>query len=151
MLTAFPFSNAVVEVTLSGQRLWDTLAGIISRVNVDNGRPVTSFLQVSRGVKIEYSPAAGNSTAELVAVTIGAAPLDRAAEYKIATVDFIAGGGDNFFSPPFEDVVVLDTVDEVLQRYIAAKSPVNIALDGRLSAVSRCRARKLKARMTGSA
>ncbi|KAK4120190.1 Metallo-dependent phosphatase [Parathielavia appendiculata] len=145
VLTAFPFSNAVVEVTMSGDRLWRTLEGIISRVNVDNGRPVTSFLQVSRGVHIEYAPSAANSTSNvLVSVTIGDKPLDRAAEYKIVTVDFIAGGGDNFFSPPFEDLVVLDTMDQVLINHIGATSPVDIALDGRLKAVSRCKAAKAR-------
>jgi 5'-nucleotidase len=141
VLTAFPFSNAVVEVTLTGERLWATLEGIMSRVNVDNGKAVTSFLQVSRGVRIEYAPVAANSSSSvLVSVTIGDKPLDKAAEYKIVTVDFIAGGGDNFFSPPFENLVVLDTMDQVLINYIGATSPVDIALDGRLKAVSRCKA-----------
>ncbi|KXX81399.1 5'-nucleotidase [Madurella mycetomatis] len=150
VLTAFPFSNSVVEVSLSGERLWATLEGVISRVNVDNGEPVTSFLQVSRGVKIEYAASAGNSSNTLVAVTIGQAPLDRTAEYKIVTVDFLAGGGDNFFSPPFEDVVILDTMDEVLVNHIGAVSPVDIALDGRISTVSRCRGlKKVKARRVG--
>jgi len=152
VLTAFPFSNAVVEVTMSGERLWNTLVGAISRVNVDNGKAVTSFIQVSRGVRIEYAPTAANSTSNvLVSVTIGDKPLDKAAEYKIVTVDFIAGGGDNIFSTPYEDLVILDTMDEVLMRHIGATSPVNIALDGRLKLVSRCKgakaARSAKARM----
>ncbi|KAK4149357.1 Metallo-dependent phosphatase-like protein [Chaetomidium leptoderma] len=143
VLTAFPFSNAVVDVTLSGERLWAALEGIISRVNVDNGKPVTSFLQVSRGVRIEYGPVAINSSSNvLVSVTIGDKPLDKAAEYTVVTVDFVAGGGDNMFSTPFENLVVLDTMDEVLVRHIEATSPVDIALDGRLTAVSRCKAGK---------
>ncbi|KAK4096012.1 Metallo-dependent phosphatase [Parathielavia hyrcaniae] len=145
VLTAFPFGNAVVEVTMSGDRLWDTLEGIIARVNVDNGRPVTSNLQVSRGVRIEYAPSAANSTSNvLVSVTIGDQPLDRAAEYKLVTIDFLAGGGDNFFSPPFTDMVVLDTMDQVLINHIIATSPVDIALDGRLKAVSRCKLAKAR-------
>lgn len=143
VLTAFPFSNAVVDVTMSGERLWGVLEGIISGVNVDNGKAVTSFLQVSRGVRIEYGPDASNSANKvLVSVTIGDKPLDKAAEYTIVTVDFIAGGGDNMFGTPFEDVVVLDTMDEVLLRHIGATSPVDIALDGRLTAVSGCKAGK---------
>lgn len=140
VLTAFPFGNALVDVTISGERLWSALEGIIAKVNVDNGKAVTSFLQVSRGVRIEYGPAAANSTGNvLVSVTIGDKPLDKAAEYKIVTLDFIAGGGDNFFSTPFENLVLLDTLDEVVVRHIGATSPVNIALDGRLKAVSRCK------------
>ncbi|KAK3296570.1 Metallo-dependent phosphatase-like protein [Chaetomium fimeti] len=143
VLTAFPFSNAVVEVTLSGEKLWTVLEGIISRVNVDNGKAVTSFLQVSRGIRIEYAPVSKNSTSNvLVSVTIGDKPLDKTVEYKIVTVDFIAGGGDNMFSTPFENLVILDTMADVLVRHIEATSPVDIALDGRLTAVSRCKAAK---------
>lgn len=151
MLTAFPFANSVVEVTLTGQHLWDTLEGVITGVNVENGKPVTSFIQVSRGVRIEYTHGAGNgtstcrstnSTSSLVSVTVGDEPLDRAAEYKIVTVDFIAGGGDNIFAKPFENLAVLDTVEDVLIDHIGAESPIDISLDGRLKEVSREQAGK---------
>ena len=141
VLTAFPFGNALVDVTATGERLWATFEGIIAGVNVNNGKAVTSFLQVSRGLRIEYGPAAANSTANvLVSVTIGGKPLDKAAEYKFVTLDFVAGGGDNFFSTPFENLVLLDTLDEVVVRHVGATSPVDIALDGRLKLVSRCKA-----------
>lgn len=143
VLTAFPFSNAVVEVTLSGAKLWTVLEGIIARVNVDNGKAVTSYLQVSRGIRIEYGPASKNSTSNvLVSVTIGDKPLDKTVEYKVVTVDFVAGGGDNMFSTPFENLVILDTMDEVLVRHIESTSPIDIALDGRLTEVSRCKVGK---------
>ncbi|KAL2021739.1 hypothetical protein VTK56DRAFT_6682 [Thermocarpiscus australiensis] len=140
-----PLATPSSDVTMSGQKLWDTLEGIITKANLDNGRAVTSFLQVSRGVRIEYATpapapapaAAGNSSAQLVSIRIGDAPLDRAAQYRLVTVAFLAGGGDNFFSPPFENIVVLDTQDEVLVRHIGAESPVDIALDGRISTVGR--------------
>ncbi|KAK4234004.1 Metallo-dependent phosphatase-like protein [Achaetomium macrosporum] len=151
VLTAFPFGNAIVEITVSGELLWKTLEGIIARVNVDNGRAVTSFLQVSRGIVIEYGPGGGgatNSTSDvLVAVTIGDKPLDRAAQYKMVTLDFVANGGDNFFSTPFENLVLLDTLDEVVVAHVGATSPVDIALDGRLKVVSRCKAAARRANM----
>lgn len=147
VLTAFPFGNAVVEISISGERLWSTLEGIISKVNSANGKPVTSFLQVSRGVVIQYNPA-GAVGDKLVDVTIGGKTLDRSAEYRIATVDFIAGGGDNFFDPPFGNLIALDTLDSVLVDYVGAQSPVDIKLDGRIKTISKCRqkflARKAK-------
>ncbi|KAK0727584.1 Metallo-dependent phosphatase-like protein [Lasiosphaeria miniovina] len=135
VLTAFPFGNAVVEVTMAGEFLWTALEGIVSRVSQVNGRAVTSFLQVSRGIRISFSPTAAAGS-RLKAVSIGGAPLDRQAEYRVVTIDFVANGGDNFFDPPRKDFVILDTLDEVLVNYIKAKSPVNIALDGRIKAVS---------------
>jgi len=133
VLTAFPFGNSIVEITLSGDDLWNVLEGIFTGVNQFNGGEVTSFLQVSRGIKISYNPDNGNGT-KLVNVTIGDAPLDRAAEYQIVTLDFLAGGGDNFFVP-ITDFATLDTQDEVLTQYIQAQSPVDISVDGRIAIV----------------
>ncbi|KAK3356413.1 Metallo-dependent phosphatase-like protein [Lasiosphaeria hispida] len=143
VLTAFPFGNAIVEIPLSGQVIWATLEGIIAGVNKNNSKPVTSFLQVSRGIKIEYGSNAANET-KLVTVMIGDSPLELDAEYKVVTIDFLAGGGDNFFSPPLTKFVTLDTLDEVLIEYIRVKSPVDIALDGRIKTVS-TRRRKRRA------
>lgn len=138
VLTSFPFGNAIVEISMSGERLWSTLEGIMSKVNQVNGRPVTSLLQVSRGIVIEYNPDA-TATTKLVAVTIGGKPLDKTAEYRIVTLDFLAGGGDNFFDPPFINPIVLDTQDQVLVDYIGYKTPVDIKLEGRIKPISRCR------------
>lgn len=134
VLTSFPFGNSIVEIKLAGDALWDVLEGIVSKVNVQNGRPVTSFLQVSQGIKIEYNPNNSNGT-KLVAVTIGDSPLDTSKEYEFVTLDFLATGGDNFF-PPTKDFAILDTQDEVLTQYILAQTPVDIALDGRISIVN---------------
>jgi 5'-nucleotidase len=156
VLTAFPFGNAIVEITMSGEQLWKTLEGIIAKVNVDNGKPVTSFLQVSRGIVIEYGPGAAagansSSSDVLVAVTIGGKPLDKAAQYKVVTLDFVANGGDNFFSVKFDNLVVLDTLDEVVTAHVAATSPVDVALDGRLNVVSRCKVAARRAKMRRAA
>lgn len=134
VLTSFPFGNAVVQISIDGDTLWNVIEGIVSRVSQTNGGPVTSFLQVSQGVRIEYNPNNANGT-KLVDVTIGDAALERNATYDIVTLDFLAGGGDNFFEP-FDEVITLDTQDEVLTRYIQTQSPVDIALDGRISTVN---------------
>jgi 2',3'-cyclic-nucleotide 2'-phosphodiesterase (5'-nucleotidase family) len=137
VLTSFPFGNAIVQISLKGDKLWEALEGIVTGVNIANGREVTSFLQVSSGIKIEYNPANGNNT-KLVAVTIGGKPLENSTTYQVVTLDFIAGGGDNFFTPT-TDFVSLDTQDQVLTQYVQAQSPVNIKLDGRIEKVDRQR------------
>lgn len=131
VLTSFPFGNAVTDLTITGQRLWDTFEGIVSKTNLDNGEEVTSFVQVSRNVIIEYNPNAANGS-HLVSLTIKDAPVDLEDEYHVVTVDFVASGGDNFFSPIFENFIVLDTLDEILTDYIGSQSPVDIALEGRI-------------------
>src|SRR5512140_3259867 len=70
VLTAFPFGNAVVDIVVSGDRLWSALEGIVSGANQVNGRPVPSFLQVSSGIVVRYNPSAAAGS-KLVSVDIG--------------------------------------------------------------------------------
>lgn len=135
VLTSFPFGNSLVEITINGSYLWTVLEGIVTGVNQVNGEEVTSFFQVSQGIRVEYNPE-NNNGSKLVSVTIGNSSLDNATNYQVVTLDFIAGGGDNFFSEIFENVVTLDTQDEVLVQYVQAMSPVNIELDGRIAVVN---------------
>lgn len=133
VLTSFPFGNAIVELTLSGQQVWEVLEGIVSDVNQANGRAVTSFLQVSSGLRIVYEPTGvvGN---RLVNVTVAGAPLDLAGSYQVATLDYLAGGGDNFFVAS-TDYITLDLQADVLLAYLASENPVDTVLDGRISTV----------------
>ncbi|KAF2271336.1 Metallo-dependent phosphatase [Westerdykella ornata] len=133
VLTSFPFGNAIVELKLKGEELWKVLEGIVTGVNVNNGKQVTSFLQVSKGIKIQYNPDNANNT-KLVSVKINNKELDNNTEYTIVTLDFLAGGGDNFFTPT-TDFISLDTQDEVLVQYIKKTSPVDIKLEGRIEKV----------------
>ncbi len=133
VVTSFPFSNAVVEVEFSGARLWALFEGIVSGVNQYNGDAVTSFVQVSAGVKISYNPA--NAVGErLVRLEIAGEAVDLDAVYTVVTIDFLVGGGDNFITP-LDDFVILDTLDEVLVAYIKEKSPIDFELDGRIAVV----------------
>jgi 2',3'-cyclic-nucleotide 2'-phosphodiesterase (5'-nucleotidase family) len=135
VLTAFPFGNAIVEISMTGDELWKSLEGAFTKVNQYNGKIVTSSIQVSKGIKITWNPNNANGT-KITSIQIGAttlAPIDRTKKYNIVTLDFLAGGGDNIFQVK-TDFAVLDTQDEVLTRYIISQSPVNIALDGRITA-----------------
>ncbi|KAF2825405.1 Metallo-dependent phosphatase [Ophiobolus disseminans] len=137
VLTSFPFGNAIVQISLTGKQIWDVLEGIVSTVNVANKKPVTSFFQVSQGIKVDYNPKATNGS-RLVSVNIGGKPLANTTTYNVVTLDFLAGGGDNFFNTT-TDFIILDTQDEVLIQYIKSQSPVNIKLDKRIEAVDRQR------------
>ncbi|KAI1197594.1 Metallo-dependent phosphatase-like protein [Nemania serpens] len=133
VLTAFPFGNAVVEVELTGAELLTIFEGIVSGVNQDNGNKVTSFLQVSKGVKVEHNPA-NEVGKRLVRLSVQGEPVDPQKTYTVVTIDFVAGGGDNFLAP-IEGLVILDTLDEVLVQYIQTHSPVQLELDGRIAVV----------------
>ncbi|KAI5797613.1 5'-nucleotidase [Geopyxis carbonaria] len=129
-LECFPFGNSIVELTFTGAQLWDIFEGIYSRVNQGNGRAVTSGVQVSKSIRLAYNndnPAGSR----LISLEIGGAAVELAKTYTIATLDFLAGGGDNFWEPR-TDFTTLDTMDEVWAEYVKEKSPIDYKLDGRL-------------------
>ena len=134
ILTSFPFGNSIVEIKLKGEDLWKVLEGVVTGVNLNNNKAVTSFFQVSQGIKVQYNPGNANNS-KLVSVTIGDKPLDNSTEYNIVTLDFLAGGGDNIFTAT-KDFAALDTQDVVLTQYVQSQSPINIKLDGRIEAVN---------------
>ncbi|KAF2713778.1 Metallo-dependent phosphatase [Pleomassaria siparia CBS 279.74] len=134
VLTSFPFGNAIVEIKLKGEDLWKVLEGIVTGVNLVNNKEVTSFFQISSGIKVEYNPELANNS-KLVSVTIGDKTLDNATEYSIVTLDFLASGGDNIFTAT-KDFTSLDTQDVVLTQYVQMMSPVDIKLDDRIKIVN---------------
>lgn len=73
-----------------------------------------------------------------MSVTVGGEPIDNSTDYNVVTLDYLAGGGDNFFTPT-TDFITLDTQDQVLNQYILQESPVDIELDGRIAQVDRQR------------
>ncbi|KAI1493308.1 5'-nucleotidase [Biscogniauxia mediterranea] len=139
VLTSFPFGNAVVEVSYTGAQLTRIFEGLVSGTSQfdDGGGAVTSFFQVSRGVAVEYDPGRAPG-ARLVRLAVGGADVapDSEETFTVATIDFLTGGGDNILPPVDDDVVLLDTVDEVLVRYIQQVSPVDFQLDGRIAVVN---------------
>jgi len=134
VLTSFPFGNSIVEIPFSGEDLWRALEGIATGVSQSNQKPVTSYFQVSRGIQIDYNPNNANGS-KLVAVTIGDAPLDRGTTYNKVTLDFLAGGGDNFWEAR-DEYAALDLQDVVLTNYIQSESPINVQLGNRIRRVN---------------
>lgn len=129
VLTAFPFGNAVTEVTFSGADLRRVFEGCVSRVNQFNGEPITSGFQVSASVRMRYNPdlAAGS---RIVSLLIDGKEVDDDRDYTVVTLDFLAGGGDNILELT-SDYVPLDLQDEVLIRYLEKNSPIDAEVEGR--------------------
>ncbi|KAH6603199.1 5 -nucleotidase precursor [Trichoderma cornu-damae] len=136
VVTSFPFGNAVTKLSFSGERLLRILEGCVSRVNQFNGQKLSSWFQISRGLAVRYNPS-NPPGYMLVDATISGRRIDPEREYVVATVDFVAAGGDNIL-PKSHDFVVLDTLDEVLVDYIKAKTPLSNALEKRVVKVGRC-------------
>ena len=90
ILTELPFGNKTVMVELTGKQIREALENGFSQIEDGAGR----FPQVS-GLKIVADPKAPKGK-RVVSVMIGDKPLDLAANYKIATNDYMLSGGDGY-------------------------------------------------------
>jgi 2',3'-cyclic-nucleotide 2'-phosphodiesterase (5'-nucleotidase family) len=86
--TLVPFSNSVVKLEMSGAALRQALEhGLMQADNQGGG-----FLQIS-GAQVTYD-ARRPSGNRIVSVEIGGRPLDATGRYTVATIDYVANGGD---------------------------------------------------------
>lgn len=79
----YPFDNRLVVLEISGERLLESLKIMATR----GGDPV------SAGVEVEYIKEAG-SKAEIKSATIDGVEIDPSSTYTVATIDYLANGGD---------------------------------------------------------
>lgn len=92
ILTELPFGNVTVVADVSGKQLRDALENSVSKLEDGAGR----FAQVS-GMKVEVD-ATKPAGERVVSAMVGDKSLDDASTYKLATNDFVIGGGDGFVS-----------------------------------------------------
>lgn len=133
LLSEMPFGNMVMLVEITGAQLRSVLEFTLSAVEAKAGR----FPQVS-GIAITYDPArpAGK---RIVRVLTGGKPLDPKRRYRLATTDYLAGGGDGY--QPLKAAKVLVNAEaapllvNVVGDYMAAKGTVAPKVEGRVTAV----------------
>ena len=131
VFTELPFGNKTVVEEISGADLLAGLENGFSQVEQGAGR----FPQVGgMTVTVDLTKAAG---ARVQTVTINGKPLDPAATYKLATNDYMIGGGDGYtaFSkgkvlvdPSAAHLMASDVID-----YIQAKKTIDVKVDGRIT------------------
>ncbi|MBI5484084.1 MAG: 5'-nucleotidase C-terminal domain-containing protein, partial [Deltaproteobacteria bacterium] len=87
---ALPFNNYIVAVRMNGRQLRETLEHGVSGVEKGEGR----FPQVS-GLKFAFNPArpVGKRVGDIIAAGLA---LDEKRDYLVATLDFMAAGGDGY-------------------------------------------------------
>ncbi|WP_254605534.1 bifunctional UDP-sugar hydrolase/5'-nucleotidase [Deinococcus sp. JMULE3] len=88
-----PFGNSTTVVTLTGQQIKDLLEQQWSGANAT----AVKLLQVSEGFSYKYTLSNPDGQRVNIAdITLNGAPISATATYRIATNNFLAGGGDNF-------------------------------------------------------
>ncbi|MDZ4095962.1 MAG: 5'-nucleotidase C-terminal domain-containing protein [Paracoccaceae bacterium] len=133
ILTELPFGNVTVVTELPGSQILAALENGVSQVDKGAGR----FLQLS-GATIVYDPSApaGSRIAE---ATIGGAPLDINKVYKVATNDFILGGGDGFSALGGGKVLINagngNLMANDVMDYVVKTGKVTVAVEGRIKTV----------------
>lgn len=131
VLTELPFGNVTVVLDLKGSDLLAVLENGVSRIEDTAGR----FPQVS-GLSFVFDSgkAAGSRVSD---VKVGGQALDMNKMYRVATNDFIAGGGDGYDAFKAGRVVV-DASGATLMAtqvmdYITAKGSVSPKVEGRIT------------------
>ena len=131
--TELPFGNVTVLLELTGAQVRDALENGVSRIEDVAGR----FPQVS-GLTFAFdtSKAPGERVVE---VSVGGAPLDPAAKYRVATNDYMAGGGDGY-AVLTNGTTIIDAsgatyMASMVMDYIAATGTVAPTIEGRITRV----------------
>ncbi|MDA0368031.1 MAG: 5'-nucleotidase C-terminal domain-containing protein [Proteobacteria bacterium] len=131
VLTELPFGNVTVVLELKGSDLLAALENGVSRIEDTAGR----FPQVS-GVRFSFDSTkpAGSRVSD---VNVGGQALDANKLYRVATNDFIAGGGDGFDALTAGRVIVdaagATLIATMVMDYISANGTVTPKVDGRIS------------------
>jgi len=134
ILTVFPFGNVVSTLELTFADVMAALENGVSLGEEGAGR----FPQVS-GIRFTWdgSKPAGSRIVrvEVEGVDGTFSEIDPAAVYTVATNDFMRRGGDGYEVLATNAIDPYDfgkPLDEVLEEYIAANSPVAPTVEGRI-------------------
>ena len=134
VLEVLPFGNQIATFGLKGSDVWAALENGVSMVEEGKGQ----FPQVG-GLKFAFDPSR-EAGSRVLNVEVNNAdgsysPIDLNTVYKVASNDFMRGGGDgysmfadNAIDPYDAGAVLADAVAE----YITANSPVSPGLEGRI-------------------
>ncbi|EME68958.1 5'-nucleotidase/2',3'-cyclic phosphodiesterase [Paramagnetospirillum caucaseum] len=133
LLSEMPFGNTVMLLEVSGAQLRSVLEYTLSAVEAKAGR----FPQVS-GLSLTYDPARPAGS-RIVKALAGGRPLDPKHLYRLATTDYLAGGGDGYQALKQGKVLVnaeaAPLLVNVVVDYVAAKGSVAPKVEGRVVAV----------------
>lgn len=90
VLSELPFGNSTVMVEITGKDIKDALENGVSQVDNRAGR----FPQVS-GLSFTYD-AKAPAGSRVLSIEVAGKPIDPAGKYKVASNEFMFGGGDGY-------------------------------------------------------
>ncbi len=130
ILAELPFNNRVVVVEMTGEALLQAMENGLAQVPVPAGR----FPQVS-GIKLVFDPKRPMRS-RVISMEVAGKPVEPARIYRIAILDFLARGGDDYITfreakrvTPDADAPLL--ANEVI-AYLKSLGVVRIKPEGRI-------------------
>ncbi len=132
IFTELPFGNKTTMTEITGKALLDALETGFSEIapGGDGRFPQVSGIVV--GVDMTKAPGARVITAE-----VGGKPLDPAATYKVATNDYMLGGGNGYISLGTGKVLITAEAAHLMASdvidYVTAQKTVDVKIDGRIT------------------
>ena len=130
VLTELPFGNRTVKLRLAGASIREAMENGVSQVERAAGR----FPQVS-GLVFAFDPLKPPGS-RITRIAVGGAPLDPGRTYTLATVDFLARGGDGYKAFRSGEMLIDSrsgglTAGQLIDR-IAAAGTVSPRIEGRI-------------------
>lgn len=133
ILTELPFGNKTVVTEIPGSQVLAALENGFSQVENGAGR----FPQVS-GLTVVWDPKAPPGS-RVASVMVGGAALDKDKLYKVATNDYMLGGGDSYTALGGGKVLVNETAGNLMANdvmtYVEKLGHVTEKVDGRIKTV----------------
>lgn len=130
ILAELPFNNRVVVVEITGEALLAAMENGLAQVPVPAGR----FPQVS-GIKLVFDPKQPMRK-RVVAMEVAGKPLEPSKVYRVAILDFLARGGDDYVTFRAAKRVTPDADAPLLANevtnYLKSLGVVRTAVEGRI-------------------
>ncbi|HKS62459.1 MAG TPA: bifunctional UDP-sugar hydrolase/5'-nucleotidase [Xanthobacteraceae bacterium] len=132
ILAELPFNNRIVVVEISGSGLRRAMENGLSLLPRAAGR----FPHVS-GIEVTFDPAR-DAGSRVTAMKVAGAPLEESRTYRVAVLDFLARGGDDYtmfadarrITPDNDAPLMVNEVVEYLRKIGTARTGV----EGRIAA-----------------
>jgi 5'-nucleotidase / UDP-sugar diphosphatase len=130
ILTELPFGNSTAMVEITGKDIKDALENGVSQIDNRAGR----FPQVAGlTFTVDQKAAVGSRIADL---KIGGKEVAAAASYKVATNDFMVGGGDGYTALSRGRTLIGKTdgklMASVVMAHVRSAGAVQARIDGRI-------------------
>ncbi|MCO6185724.1 bifunctional UDP-sugar hydrolase/5'-nucleotidase [Rhizobium sp. L1K21] len=131
ILSELPFGNKTVVAEMTGKQILEGLENGVSMIEDGAGR----FPQVSEGLKIEVDSKAAPGS-RIVSASFNGEPIDPAKTYKVATNDYMLGGGDGYTAFTGSNVIVDGNNGKLMANdvmvYVREMGAVSPKVDGRI-------------------